>query len=146
EQKSRSYSTDAFDGLSPATLKREGYLESVAPTLPALREKDKFLRSPIQDPPEGQVLAMLVNNMTFWYNTNLVKPGEEPRSYQDLLDPKWKGKIYLNNPLYGESPDGWMDIFVRAKILPEDYFVKLYANGTLAGVGGPKEIVEKLAR
>lgn len=146
EQISKNYITDAFDGLSPATLKRAGYLESVAEALPVLKEKNRFLRSPIEDPPEAQVLATLTSNSTFWYNTNLVKPGEEPKSYHDLLDPKWKGKIYLNNPLYGESPDGHMAAFVRARILTEDYFIKLYKNGTLAGVGGPKEIVEKLAR
>lgn len=27
------------------------------------------------------------------YNTNLVKPDEAPKSVQDLLNPKWKGKI-----------------------------------------------------
>jgi ABC-type Fe3+ transport system substrate-binding protein len=27
------------------------------------------------------------------YNTNLVKPGEAPKTFQDLLNPKWKGKI-----------------------------------------------------
>jgi iron(III) transport system substrate-binding protein len=27
------------------------------------------------------------------YNTNLVKPDEAPKSFQDLLNPKWKGKI-----------------------------------------------------
>jgi len=27
------------------------------------------------------------------YNTNLVKPGEAPKSFADYLDPKWKGKI-----------------------------------------------------
>lgn len=27
------------------------------------------------------------------YNTDLVKPGEAPRSYKDLLNPKWKGRI-----------------------------------------------------
>lgn len=29
------------------------------------------------------------------YNTNLVSPQEAPKSYEDLLDPKWKGKIGL---------------------------------------------------
>ena len=27
------------------------------------------------------------------YNTDLVKKGEEPRSYEDLLDPKWKNRM-----------------------------------------------------
>jgi ABC-type Fe3+ transport system substrate-binding protein len=27
------------------------------------------------------------------YNTKLVKPGDAPRKFEDLLDPKWKGKI-----------------------------------------------------
>jgi len=27
------------------------------------------------------------------YNTNLVKPADLPKTYQDLLDPKWKGKL-----------------------------------------------------
>ncbi len=28
-------------------------------------------------------------------NTRLVKPGDEPKSWLDLLDPKWQGKILL---------------------------------------------------
>jgi ABC-type Fe3+ transport system substrate-binding protein len=27
------------------------------------------------------------------YNTKMVAPGTEPKSYEDLLDPKWKGKM-----------------------------------------------------
>ena len=27
------------------------------------------------------------------YNTRLVPPGTQPKSYEDLLDPKWKGKL-----------------------------------------------------
>ena len=30
------------------------------------------------------------------YNTNLVKPEEAPRSFADLLDPRWKGKTGLS--------------------------------------------------
>jgi len=34
------------------------------------------------------------------YNTQLVKPEEAPKSYMDLLDPKWKGKIAKGHPGY----------------------------------------------
>ena len=34
------------------------------------------------------------------YNTNLVKPEEAPRSYADLLDPKWQGKLVKGHPSY----------------------------------------------
>ncbi|WP_236791035.1 ABC transporter substrate-binding protein [Amycolatopsis sp. GM8] len=29
------------------------------------------------------------------WNTNLIKPGDEPRSWEDLADPKYKGKVTL---------------------------------------------------
>lgn len=38
-------------------------------------------------------------------NTNLVKPSDEPRTYDDLLDPKWKGKIAMPR-----SPSPWMTL------------------------------------
>ena len=31
------------------------------------------------------------------YNTNLVKPAEAPKGYQDLLNPKWKNDISIDN-------------------------------------------------
>ena len=35
------------------------------------------------------------------YNTNLVKPGEVPKRFDDLLDPKWKGKIAWSSTVIG---------------------------------------------
>ena len=35
------------------------------------------------------------------YNTNLVKPGEVPKSFEDFLDPKWKGKIAWSSTVIG---------------------------------------------
>src|SRR5689334_9080643 len=37
------------------------------------------------------------------YNTNLVKPEDAPKSYADLLDPKWQGKIVKAHPGYRRS-------------------------------------------
>ena len=34
------------------------------------------------------------------YNTNLVKPQDAPKSFADLLDPKWTGKIVKAHPGY----------------------------------------------
>jgi iron(III) transport system substrate-binding protein len=34
------------------------------------------------------------------YNTNLVKKEEAPRSFKDLLDPKWAGKMVKAHPAY----------------------------------------------
>jgi iron(III) transport system substrate-binding protein len=42
-------------------------------------------------------------SMIIAYNTNLVKPSDAPKSYADILDPKWKGKVSVDN-----SPDTWM--------------------------------------
>lgn len=34
------------------------------------------------------------------YNTNMVKPEEAPKSFADLLDPKWAGKMVKAHPAY----------------------------------------------
>ena len=34
-----------------------------------------------------------VQNVCFSYNTSLVKAGEEPKEWKDLLDPKWRGRM-----------------------------------------------------
>src|SRR5205809_6260085 len=34
------------------------------------------------------------------YNTNLVKPEDAPKSFADLLDPKWAGKMVKAHPAY----------------------------------------------
>jgi iron(III) transport system substrate-binding protein len=45
---------------------------------------------------EGYWTAVYLNAMTIAYNTRMVKPNEVPKSYQDLLLPKWKGKIGMD--------------------------------------------------
>ncbi len=54
--------------------------------------------------PEGQYVLRLANSVTtmFHINTDAVKPGDL-RSTKDLLDPKWKGRIALQDPTISGS-------------------------------------------
>jgi iron(III) transport system substrate-binding protein len=40
-------------------------------------------------------VGFCLNVLVSAYNTNLIKKADLPKSYQDLLDPKWKGKIAI---------------------------------------------------
>ena len=57
------------------------------------------------------------------YNTDLVKREDAPRSYADLLDPKWQGKIVKGHP--GYSGAIMTATFVLARDLGWPYFEKL---------------------
>src|SRR5215831_11595739 len=49
---------------------------------------------------DGQFASFRVWLSIIAYNTSLVKPEEAPKSFADLLDPKWKGKIVKAHPGY----------------------------------------------
>jgi iron(III) transport system substrate-binding protein len=42
---------------------------------------------------------------TIAINTSLVPPDQEPKTWQDVLDPKWKGKLAMDDPR-GSGPGG----------------------------------------
>ena len=57
------------------------------------------------------------------YNTNLVKPEDAPRSFADLLDPKWAGKMVKGHPAY--SGTIMTATFETVRELGWDYYEKL---------------------
>jgi iron(III) transport system substrate-binding protein len=57
------------------------------------------------------------------YNTNLVKPEDAPRTYADLLDPKWAGKMVKGHPAY--SGTIMTATFQLVRELGWEYFEKL---------------------
>ena len=60
---------------------------------------------------------------TIGYNTNLVKPDDAPKSYADLLDAKWQGKIVKAHP--GYSGAIMTATFVLSRELGWSFFEKL---------------------
>jgi iron(III) transport system substrate-binding protein len=46
-------------------------------------------------PPHRQWVGFCLNVLVAAYNTDLVKKAELPKSYSDLIDPRWKGRIAI---------------------------------------------------
>jgi iron(III) transport system substrate-binding protein len=50
--------------------------------------------------PDGMFATVCAWLEVIGYNTNLVKREEAPKSYADLLDPRWRGKLVKAHPSY----------------------------------------------
>jgi iron(III) transport system substrate-binding protein len=77
--------------------------------------------------PHREWIGDRLNLITSAYNTDLVKPAELPKTYADLIEPKWKGKLGI------EADDSiWFGALITA--LGEEKALKLFrelvrANG-----------------
>ena len=76
---------------------------------------------------KGAWHAVRISNMIIAYNSDKLKAEDAPKSWKDLLDPKWKGKIAMPNPLLSGTA------YVFAGALSDkygwEYFDQLKANG-----------------
>jgi iron(III) transport system substrate-binding protein len=73
--------------------------------------------------PEGQYLFNIngETRIVVGYNTKLVNPAEI-KSYWDLLNPKWKGKIVAYDPTLGGAGDAMRFFYYQKSLGPE--FIK----------------------
>jgi iron(III) transport system substrate-binding protein len=69
--------------------------------------------------PHGAWVGDRLNIISAGYNTNLVRKADAPKSYEDLLDPKWKGKLGI------EADDAiWFGALARQ--MGEDKAIRLF--------------------
>lgn len=97
EYASRIYNCDTVNSSDAAHLivwKREGYL---APFLPD--DVAQHYPAAHRDP-DGMYASWRITLCPIAYNSKLVKPEDAPKSFADLLDPKWAGKIVKAHPGY----------------------------------------------
>jgi iron(III) transport system substrate-binding protein len=58
--------------------------------------------------PAGYWTSPNIYYYTAAYNTNLVSAADAPKTFDDLLDPKWKGKMAWTYDLTGGGPPGFL--------------------------------------
>lgn len=88
ERRANRADVDVIETAGPdiEAMHREGLLQKiVSPTLVDMMPQ--ALR------PHGEWVTGRLSIFTIGYNTNLVKEADAPKSYEDFLDPKWKGKL-----------------------------------------------------
>ena len=97
EQASNIRAVDVVNTADAAHLivwKRNGWLEPYVP-------EDVARHFPAEHrDPDGASALTRVWLSSLGYNTNLVKAEDAPKSFADLLDPKWTGKMVKAHPAY----------------------------------------------
>jgi iron(III) transport system substrate-binding protein len=96
---------------------------------------------------EGKALDAVADNLKFdWWtadrlnlflpawNTNLIKPGEEPKAWEDLADPKYKGKfqIEISDSDWFENVTQYWLKNGKSQAEVDDLWKKIAANATAA--------------
>ena len=81
-------------------LVKEGLIQKMPPAI--LQRVPEAWRDP-----NGYWVAWFKTPVGFIYNTQLVPAAEAPKTMDDLLNPKWKGKIALTNPILNSTFGSW---------------------------------------
>ena len=94
--------------------KRKGYVPYVSPELPAYKPEYK-------SNPEGLWTWGVIIVAGIAYNPDLVPADEAPKSWKDLLDPKWKDAINVKVSTSGLQHVTW---YMIRQIYGDDYWKK----------------------
>jgi len=104
---------------------------------PYRSRESKFIDKDMVDD-DGYWAAYYVNPYVLGYNTKLVKKDEVPKTYEQLLDPKWKGrKISIDDSAYGLLA-GLIHAWGKEKAV--DYFKKLAAQEPVVQRGNTNRV------
>ncbi len=152
ERQSGIYSIDVYlsgAGTTVSTLYPQKMLDPLKPLLihPDVADPKKWKRdggATFMDP-DGQYIMMLFStvNDTLFINTDFVKP-EELKSVQDLINPKWKGKIASQDPRLGGSGANTAVAFYVG--LGPEYIKKLYVDQQPVYSRDRRQLTDWLAR
>jgi len=124
----------------------EGILDPIEPwlVLPEVKDPKQWWGGHLWVDNAKQFVYMFQAHLpeVIWYNTDLLKP-DEIRSYDDFLNPKWKGKIgYLDPRTSGAGDSTWSFLW---RVKGEEYLKQLAAQDLYLG-RDQRVLAENLAK
>ena len=72
-----------------------------------------------------------IETVSIMYNTKLVKAEEAPRRYEDLIDPKWRGKIVMADPSIHATTISWL-VSLKEQVFKDEAKWTDFLKGLLA--------------
>lgn len=129
EQRAHAYTADVFAGGFPThlPLKERGMLAEPI-NVPEAMDISLWRADPRGGEPEGYMFQYGNHAAApTVINTKLVSPAEEPKSWFDLLDPKWKGRMVMDDPSIS-GPGGSGFTLIKNYVGGVDYWRKMGAQ------------------
>ena len=104
EAKAGKVQGDVVDGIpTSAALKKQNLVMKWVPEGASRLPKDYV-------DAEGYWVGTNLYVLTPGYNTSLIPKGQEPKTFADLLDPKWRGKIAWGSAASSSSAPGFVGL------------------------------------
>ena len=130
------FETDVYMGADAGLFaqmdKKNQILRYVSPEAAILDAKYKS-RNP------GVWTAYHYNIGPIMWDPRFVKPEEAPKTWADLLHPRWKGQIGFQNSAAGSQYAWW---YVLKDVLPADYWDKLALNKPRAYASSTQQVTD----
>ena len=78
---------------------------------------------------EGYYTAGRLVTMGIAWNIGLVDEADAPKTWNDLLDPKWSNQIIMTDPAQASTTKYWMAAMMQSPKYGPEFFQKLRENG-----------------
>jgi len=137
EYQAKRYEVDIVSGSSAATiLQRAGVMQRFYS--PPIAEYPRELKDP-----NGFWGSTNVYFMTLGYNTKMVKANELPKSYEDLLNPRWKGQMMWSTSRGSGAPQFIGNIFLTmGQEAGKAYLQKLKQQNIAKSTASARQILD----
>ncbi len=129
EQRMKTVVADIQDSNSSNTgnIKDAGATVG-SPDLPSLRQSGGWRVDPWASDPEKHIIIHTVAYFTSFINTDVVKASDEPKSFRELTQSKWRGKVTQTDPRVVSSSGNFFTTLLQRKLMDQETIKAIGTN------------------